>query len=144
MNTDRTLLAELRRDEGVVRHAYQDSRGLWTIGVGRLIDERKGGGLSDEEIDHLLANDVSRVKSELDKFLPWWRDLDAVRQRALINMCFNLGIHGLLGFRNTLAAIQAHDWPKVAAGMLDSRWARQTGARAHRLAHMMETGEAPL
>jgi lysozyme len=141
MNTDRTLLAELRRDEGVRSKPYRDTVGKLTIGVGRNLDDV---GLSDEEIDYLLANDVARVKAEMDLAIPWWRDLDAVRQRALVNMCFNLGIHGLLGFRNTLAAIQAHDWPKAAAGMLESRWARQTGARAHRLAHMMETGEAPL
>jgi lysozyme len=58
--SDPLLIAELRRDEGVDRSAYQDHLGFWTIGVGRLIDRRKGGGLSDEEIDYLLQNDVKR------------------------------------------------------------------------------------
>ena len=35
---------QLRRNEGEVLHAYQDHLGFWTIGVGRLIDKRKGGG----------------------------------------------------------------------------------------------------
>jgi lysozyme len=43
------IAEQLRRDEGEVLHAYQDKYGYWTIGVGRLIDARKGGGISVEE-----------------------------------------------------------------------------------------------
>lgn len=139
-DNDTLLLAELRRDEGVRRSAYQDSLGLWTIGVGRLIDGRKNGGLSDEEIDYLLHNDVEAVRAELDAALPWWRSLDLVRQRVLLNMAFNLGVPGLLGFKNTLAAVKAHDWDRAAAGMLASKWAGQVKDRAARLAQMMKTG----
>lgn len=138
--SDAALLAELRRDEGVVPHAYQDHLGYWTIGVGRLIDKRKGGRLSDEEIDYLLANDIARFKAGLDEHLPWWRGLDPVRQRVLVNMAFNLGINGLLGFKNTLAAVKAKRWIDASRGMLASKWADQVGLRAHRLAKMMRTG----
>lgn len=139
-NEQELLIAELRRDEGVVRHAYVDSEGWLTVGVGRLIDKRKSGGLSDDEIDYLLKNDIARVSRELDERLPWWRTLDAVRQRVIANMAFNLGVTGLLGFKNTLAAVKAGRWEKAAAGMLASRWATQVGARAIRLAQMMRTG----
>lgn len=141
--SDPILLAELRRDEGVVAHAYQDHLGFWTIGVGRLIDKRKGGRLTDEEIDYLLANDVARFETELDDRLPWWRDLDPVRQRVILNMAFNLGVAGLLGFKNTLAAIKAKRWSAASQGMLASKWAKQVGLRADRLAKMMRTGAAP-
>lgn len=137
------LIAELRRDEGVKRSAYQDSLGLWTIGVGRLVDARKGAGLSDDEINYLLANDIARVAAGLDAALPWWRTLDPVRQRVLQNMAFNMGVDGLAAFKNTLAAIKAHNWDQAAAGMLTSKWATQVPARAQRLAKMMRTGVAP-
>jgi lysozyme len=141
--SDPLLTAELRRDEGVVRHAYQDHLGFWTIGVGRLIDARRGGGLSEAEIDQLLANDIARFEAELDLRAPWWRELDPVRRRVILNMAFNLGVTGLLGFRNTLAAVRAGQWETAAAGMLASKWATQVGARATRLAAMMRTGLAP-
>jgi lysozyme len=136
------MVAELRRDEGVVPHMYLDHLGFATIGVGRLIDKRKGGRLSNDEIDYLLKNDIARFSAELDERLPWWRDLDDVRQRVLLNMCFNLGTDGLLKFRNTLAAVKAGEWDRAAVGMLSSLWAKQTKGRASRLAKMMRTGQA--
>lgn len=139
--SDPLLIAELRRDEGVIPHAYQDHLGFWTVGVGRLIDKRKGGRLTDEEIDYLLANDIKRFATELDKRLPWWRGLDPVRQRVIQNMAFNLGVAGLLSFKNTLAAVKAGEWAKASAGMLNSKWAKQVGLRAVRLAHMMKHGD---
>ncbi len=139
---DRLLIKELERDEGRVPYAYQDSLGFWTIGIGRLIDKRRGGGLSNEEIDYLKLNDIARFKRELDAKLPWWRDLDPVRQRVVVNMAFNLGVGGLLTFRNTLAHVQAGRYDQAAAGMLASKWAKQVKGRADRLAQMMRTGEA--
>lgn len=137
---DLELIKELRRDEGVIDHAYQDSLGYWTIGVGRLIDKRKGGRLTDEEIDYLLLNDIKECTEDLDKNLPWWRSLTDARRRVLVNMRFNLGMAGLLGFKNTLKFIETGDYKKAADNMLLSKWAKQVGQRANRLAKMMENG----
>jgi len=135
------LTKELRRDEGVVPFAYQDHLGYWTIGVGRLIDKKKGGGLSDAEIDFLLSNDIDRFEKQIIDALPWYGRLDDVRQRVLVNMAFNMGIAGLLGFKNTLAMVERGDYSGAAKGMLASKWAGQVGERAKRLATMMETGK---
>lgn len=137
---DLELIKELRRDEGVVSHAYQDSLGYWTIGVGRLIDRRKGGKLSSDEIDYLLMNDIKECVEDLDKNLPWWRSLTDARRRVLVNMRFNLGMAGLLGFKNTLKFIEAGDYKRAASNMLLSLWAKQVKGRAKRLADMMEKG----
>lgn len=136
------LIDELRRDEGEVLHAYPDHLGYLTLGVGRLIDKRKGGGISADESAYLLRNDVARFVADLDRELPWWRDLDPVRQRVLINMAFNLGIKGLMGFRNTLRMVREGDYAGAAEGMLNSLWARQVKGRAVRLSEMMKTGKA--
>lgn len=134
------LTTQLIRDEGEVLHAYTDSLGYLTIGVGRLIDERKGGGITETESRYLLANDVARKANQLFSALPWAEHLDDARQGVLLNMAFNMGINGLMQFRNTLAMIQAGKWDDAAAGMLDSKWARQVGPRATRLAEQMRTG----
>lgn len=134
------LTADLRRDEGVVPHAYQDSLGFWTIGVGRLIDKRKGGKLAPDEIDYLLKNDIVSHARELEDRLPWLATLDEVRQRALVNMAFQLGVTGLLSFTNTLALIKDGKYAEAAANALKSQWAQQTPERARRVAKIIETG----
>ena len=135
------LARQLRRDEGVVEHAYIDSEGWTTIGVGRLIDQRKGGRLRDDEIEYLLQNDITEKSDELIRRLPWVADLDEARQGVLINMAFNLGVSGLLGFRKTLALVKAGDYAKASVEMLDSKWARQVKGRATRLSEQMRTGK---
>lgn len=135
------LIEQLRREEGSVPHAYQDHLGFWTIGVGRLIDARKGGGLSPEEIDFLLANDVAKFIREVREALPWFDHLDEPRQAVLVGMAFQMGTAGLLGFKQTLAAVRDQRYMTAAALMLQSRWAKQTPARARRMARQMESGE---
>ncbi len=125
---------ELIRDEGVRNYPYKDTVGKLTIGVGRNLDDV---GISKDEAYLMLDNDIQRTSDSLDKNLPWWKTLDEVRQRVILNMAYNLGINSLLGFKNTLAAIQAGRYNDAADGMLASKWATQVGARATRLADMM-------
>lgn len=135
-----TTLEELIiRDEGIKLHAYEDHLGYLTLGVGRLIDKRKGGGISREEALLLLHNDLKKCRDGVHKELPWSKNLSPIRQAVLISMAFQMGIAGLLGFRNTLAMIQRGDFKAAASGMLNSRWATQTPARAKRLAKQLET-----
>lgn len=79
-----SLAALLESDEGRVRHAYQDHLGYWTIGVGHLIDKRKGGGLPDFIIDALLEHDIAEKTAEVERALPWVKDLDDARRAALL------------------------------------------------------------
>lgn len=135
------LKKQLRRHEGEVEYAYQDSEGYWTIGVGHLIDKRKGGKLPKHFIDMLLEYDIFEKIDELDKGLPVWRSLDDVRQRVIVDMAFNLGVSGVKAFKRMWIAIEAQNYPLAATEMLDSKWASQVGSRATRLAEMMKTGE---
>ena len=115
------LTAQLRRDEGVKAAAYQDHLGYWTIGVGRLIDSRKpGAGLRPDEIDYLLRNDIADRVQALTKALPWFDRLDEARRGVLINMAFQLGTAGLLGFKSTLALVAAGKYTEAAEQMLKS------------------------
>ena len=135
------LKSQLLREEGAESCAYQDSLGYWTIGVGRLIDSRKGGGLSPDEIDMLLENDIKRNYEAVLAALPWMEKLNDARQAVLIGMAFQMGIGGLLKFKRALGSIEDGQYSEAAMEMLDSLWAQQTPERAKRLAKQMETGE---
>ena len=134
------LIEQLKRHEGLVLHAYTDHLGFWTIGYGRLIDERRGGGLSEEEAELLLRNDVQRVTDEVERRLPWVRGLSEPRRQALCNMAFQMGVAGLLGFRKMLAAMRSGRFDRAAREALDSRWAKQTPTRAEEVAGMIRDG----
>lgn len=135
-----SLVSDLKRDEGLRLKPYRCSAGKLTIGYGRNLEDV---GITQAEAEAMLMADIKAARRELDRVLPWWRNLSAVRQDALVNMAFNLGITRLLGFKNALAAMQAYDFDRAADEMLDSRWAAQVGDRAKRLAHMMRAGRRP-
>lgn len=147
------LVQELRDDEGEELRAYRDHLGFWTIGVGHLIDPargadpapfgvdlRNGAAITPEQSAELLAQDIDDKAAQLDKRLPWWRNLSDNRQRVLMNMAFQMGVDGLLAFKNTLAYVVQSDYRSAAAGMLASKWAAQTPNRAKRLADRMVAG----
>lgn len=136
------MAADLRRDEGFVPHAYQDHLGFWTIGIGRLVDRRKGGGISEAEAVHLLANDIGRFMDELDRRMGWWRGLDAARRRAVLNMAFQMGVGALAG-TPTFDLIRSGDHGAAADRLGTWKWARQTPARARRVIETIRTGRAP-
>jgi lysozyme len=135
------LKQQLIRDEGIVKHAYQDSLGFTTIGVGRLIDARRGGGLSDSEVDYLLTNDIEETTEQVLAAFPWATKLNEPRRAVLINMAFQLGIRGVLGFHRMLGSVEDGQYDEAAMEMADSLWAQQTPERAKRLSKQMETGE---
>jgi len=132
-----SLVEQLVRDEELRLKPYRDSVGKLTIGVGRNLDDV---GVTQAEALALLANDIQNARSHLEQYLPWAGGLDEVREAALVNMCFNMGIGALMNFHKFLAALQAGDYKTAAAEMLDSLWAKQVGIRAQRLALQIETG----
>jgi lysozyme len=134
------LISMLKRHEGVETHAYKCSENKTTIGVGRNVDKGGGLGLSDDEVDYLLQNDIDRVVSELDSEYDWFAGLDSVRQDALIDISFNLGQTRLRAFKNALAAMAEGDWGEAADQFMDSRWSGQVGKRSNNLTDMIRTG----
>lgn len=144
------LKKQLTIHEARVATPYQDTVGKWTWGVGRNLDDV---GLSKEEIlcllskgkeaamDLCLSNDIERVYKDLDTYLHGWDTHGQPRAGVLANMCFNLGIRGLLAFTNTLRLYQAGDYEGTARAMYASKWNRQVGRRATTLRYIMKYDE---
>lgn len=141
-----TLYEALKRDEGSVRHLYYDSMGVPTIGIGCNLTVRVPDDLCREitisEIGErrLFELRIEQAREDLQRYLPWTSDLDDVRQEALINLVFNMGIGGLLTFERALSALKTGDYVATKRHLLDSKYARQVGDRAQRVGTQLETG----
>jgi len=134
---DRGLMkTDLVRDEGMRLHPYTDTVGKVTIGVGRNLDDV---GISETEALAMLDADIDRSIEDLERNLPWLFERPEPVQRALVNMCFNLGWPRLSSFRKMLTALELNEYDRAAAEALNSRWARQVGARADRIAELIRT-----
>lgn len=143
-----SFIEQLKRHEGLRLEAYECTAGVLTIGWGHNCVshpvegvERIGDAISRGTAEKLLYEDVKRAGKELDKALPWWRGMNEARQGVLLNMCFNVGLGRLLGFKKALGAMKIEDWSRAGTELLDSKWARQVRGRAAELSRQMVLGE---
>jgi lysozyme len=133
--------------EGEVLSAYQDHLGYWTIGVGHLIDKRKGGSIPVSISRQLLALDIKEKTQELSAALPWTASLDEARFGALVNMAFQMGVKGVLKFPKMLLHMRNGNWQaacdealKIYTAKHGDEWPEQTPERAKRVARQILTG----
>lgn len=134
------LKADLRREEGEVLKVYLDHLGKPTVGIGHLIVEGDpehgkpvGTKITAERSAALFEHDVTRTLNGLLRAIPWLADHPQDIQRALVNMAFQLGVQGVLNFKNTLMYIRRKEYSVARENGLKSLWARQTPARANRV-----------
>jgi len=113
------LRDQLKRHEGWVSTAYQDHLGYLTIGYGRLIDKNRNGGISLQEGEMLLQNDIDKVVEELNNRIDWFHRLPPRKKQALSNMAFQLGVNGLFNFRRMLNAVRNRQWSPARIDALD-------------------------
>ncbi len=162
-----SLEEQLILHEGMRQEIYKCPAGKWTIGVGRNLEAvgfsdeeqkrilgvcglnrlevidallRPGVSISREDALWLLDNDIERCRTDLEKH-DWYKNLDPIRQKVMVDMRLNLGMAGLLGFKKMIAALKAGNFKKAAFEMRDSKWYFQVGRRSERLVEMMRTGE---
>lgn len=127
----------IKEHEGLRLNPYECTAGKLSIGYGRNLDDN---GISEVEANALLDNDLDSVCLRLES-QDFWSSLCCARQAVLMDMCFNLGWPRLSGFRKMLAALRVADFEAASREMLSSKWARQVGKRAEKLAKIMRTGE---
>lgn len=147
------FLHQIMRHEGSKKNkrgkhvVYRDTVGVLTIGYGHNLMANPIPGIGEDDIMDedearaLLDKDLQSVAAQLDARLPWWRQVGEARSAVLLNMAFNMGVSGLLGFKNTLRAVKEGRWQDARNGMLASKWASDVGRRAPILATQMLTGE---
>lgn len=129
---------QIKRHEGLELKPYLCTSGKATIGYGRNIEDR---GITEDEADYMLDNDIKFYRERLKAELDFFDDLNDGRKSVVINMAFNLGMRGLLGFKDTLKHIKDGDYDLASIEMMNSRWAKQVPRRAGELAEQMKEGK---
>tara|TARA_R100000231_G_scaffold50965_4_gene43123 strand:+ start:3716 stop:4189 length:474 start_codon:yes stop_codon:yes gene_type:complete len=118
----------IKKHEGLVLFAYECSEGKTSLGYGRNLDDT---GITEEEANYLLDNDVDKVIDNLDEYWPVWRDMPVQAQAVCIDMTFQMGITGFMNFRRTRALMEMGDFVGASEECLRSKWAEQTPSRAN-------------
>ena len=135
------MLDQIKQDEGWRPHVYLDHLGYETIGYGFLVDQRRGGGMPKEVGEFWLRFNVGKIIEAIPRRWPAWADQPEEVQNALVNMAYQMGVNGLMGFKRMLAALERGERETAASEALDSRWANQTPERAWRVAAMIRGSE---
>ena len=138
MDLERTL-DTLVEDEGFISHVHKCPRGYWTIGHGILVDKRRGGGISPAESLHIVRGRLRTLLLRLVTY-EWFVCLSTARKDAILQMAYNLGMGGLFEFKRMLQALRDKNYPLAADEALDSKWAKQVGSRAERIADLIRQG----
>ncbi|WP_298054208.1 glycoside hydrolase family protein [uncultured Campylobacter sp.] len=134
-----SLLENIKAHEGFRDHIYKDSLGKATIGYGFLVaalspDELKLNGgkaepMSREVAYKILNLKLKKLQKRLFQCLRWLADKPQNVQDTLIEMAYQLGLAGLMGFRHTLGCIEAGDYAQAARNLKASLLYRQTPKR---------------
>lgn len=133
----------LERHEGRRNKLYKDSVGLWTIGVGHLIDPSRGGKISDNAVNFILDEDIAAAVESLEIY-PWVTNLSEPRKAAMIDLVFNLGAGGLAKFVKFLTAMSKGDWQDAANELVNSSWYDQVGRRGHEIVELIKNETWPI
>ena len=143
-----TLTDRIMRHEGFCQFPKPDAKGMWVVGYGHDLTESQAQdyahGITADEAGDLLKNDILTCQRELANVLPWALDLSQARQDVLLEMIFQLGINGLMGFHNFLFNSRSGNFAAAAhemifndtAGTIKSEWYKETPARCEELANL--------
>jgi len=147
------LVEQLKRHEGYRSQCYKCTAGHNTIGYGYNLDANPlhltsielkhyyQNGITKEDAERLLILMVNQTAKDIHEALPWWSKVPGERQDVLINMAYNMGVKGVLAFKQTLNNVMNGNYILAADEMLDSQWAEQVGDRAKELSEQMRTGK---
>jgi len=127
------MIEMIKKHEGFRGMPYEDSLGFPTIGYGTKLP------LTKEEAELLLKHRLDKKIEELKSYEPFFIDLPQKAQEVIANMSYQMGVGGVMKFKNMWNALKNEDYKKAADEMLDSRWARQTPNRANELAEIMRS-----
>lgn len=132
------MLEKIASEEGFSEFPYKCPAGKLTIGYGFNIEQV---GIPKVVARYWLNYLINHAQAKLSGY-DFYKDLDHDRQTVLVDMAYQMGIEGLLRFKDMINAIKRKDWDAAADAMLDSKYAKiDSPNRAKRNAETMRTGK---
>jgi len=117
----------IKRNEGLRLKPYYCQAGKLTIGYGRNLEAK---GISIKEAEYLFRNDLKLVANQVAIRIEFYKKLSYKRKLVLVDMAFNMGIEGLLGFKKMLAAMKRKEYMEAGKELMRSKYAEQVKRRA--------------
>lgn len=127
------LIEDIKVNEGFRGMPYDDHLGNPTIGYGTLLP------LTEKESELLLVHRFDNKKRDLANRFSEYNTMPIPVKKMLLEMSYQMGVDGLLEFKNMLKALVASDWDTAHKEAMDSRWARQTPNRAKKVTSVLKT-----
>ena len=131
---------QIKKHEGYRNEIYLDTVGVPTGGYGHAF--HVGSSLPRQIWEDIFAYDYALHADQANNLIyqRGYQDLNYARKAVLIDMVFNLGLAGVLQFKNTLALLDKRDFHAVSEALMNSKWATQVGSRAEHLSKQMLNG----
>jgi len=129
------IIKKVKRHEGWRSKPYKCSTGHLTIGYGTKIDE-----ISKEEGELLLRSRLDDILKYALPQVPEFWDLNNIRKLVYLDMLYNLGFKGFIGFKNMRKAVKEGNWHGAANEIHNSLYYKQVGIRGQENAKMMRFG----
>lgn len=132
----------LAYEEGFRAKPYHCTEGYATIGIGTKIGPKLASldmyqfTVTKKVAEAFLEEELRSIMEKLIKHR-WYTDLDEDRQVIIKSMAYQMGYSGLINFKKMIAALEKKQWTEASLQALDSRWAKQTPARAKRHANVL-------
>lgn len=127
------LVKSIVEHEGFSPTAYPDvltGSAPYTFGHGLT-------SITEDESIMILKNRISSISAQLSLKLSYFSSLPDDAKEVLIEMAYQMGVNGLLQFKNTLKMVSQGDYIGASRNMMLSLWAKQTPKRALDLSRKM-------
>lgn len=81
--------------------------------------------ITQDEASAVLEIRIKSIIKELESREPFLNKLPLDKQEIIAEMCFQMGVSGVLKFKKMWEALKRFDYETASVQMLDSSWAKQ-------------------
>jgi lysozyme len=138
---------QIYSDEGFRARPYFDTENVLTIGIGfamrdlNLTEKALLGDLNEVKLDdcmRLLKMKLSKLYDEICFDVPFFDSLKDSAKIGLLDLAYQIGVKGLLGFKNMLKALSFGEYQTAGLEVMNSLEAKQTPKRAEHIKALIE------